>query len=120
MEELKLCESDHRFMNIIWDHEPLSSGKLVSLCLEILGWKKSTTYTMLKRLCERGLVQNENGTVSSLAARDDVRAFESERIVERTFGGSLPGFLAAFLGGKTISDEEAAELKRLIDEHREG
>ena len=120
LKELTLCESDYRFMSVIWDNEPLTSGELVTHCAQTLGWKKSTTYTMLKRLCERGLVQNENGTVSSLAARDDVRAFESERIVERTFGGSLPGFLAAFLGGKTISDEEAAELKRLIDEHREG
>lgn len=119
MDELKLCESDYRFMNIIWENEPLSSGKLVTLCLEELGWKKSTTYTMLKRLCERGFAKNESGAVTSLIPRDEVRAFESERVVERTFDGSLPGFLASFLGGKTISAEEAAELKQLIDAHRE-
>jgi len=120
MEELRLCESDMRFMNIIWENEPLSSGKLAALCLEQLGWKKSTVYTMLRRLCERGFVTNDGGTVSAMIPRGEVQAFESERVVERTFDGSLPGFLAAFLGGKTISEEEAAELKRLIDEHREG
>lgn len=120
MEELKLCESDMRFMNIIWENEPLPSGKLAALCLEELGWKKSTAYTMLKRLCEKGFLRNDGGTVSALVPRDQVQAFESERVVERAFAGSLPGFLASFLGGKTISDEEAAELKRLIDEHREG
>ena len=118
MEELKLCESDYRFMNVIWDHEPLGSGELVSLCSEILGWKKSTTYTTLKKMCEKGFAENRDTVVRALIPRERVRAFESERIVERAFAGSLPGFLAAFLGGKTISDEEAAELKRLIDEHR--
>ena len=120
MDELKLCESDMRFMSIIWENEPLSSGKLAALCLEILDWKKSTTYTMLKRLCERGFAKNDGGTVTSLIPREEVQAFESERIVKRTFDGSLPGFLAAFLGGKTISEKEAAELKQLIDAHREG
>ena len=119
MDDLRLCESDQRFMNVIWDNEPLSSGTLVSLCARELGWKKSTTYTMLKRLCQRGFAKNENTMVSSLISRDSVQAYESEHVVQRTFGGSLPCFLASFLGGKTISDEEAAELKRLIDQHRE-
>lgn len=119
MEELRLCESDYRFMNVIWDHEPLPSGELVSLCADILGWKKSTTYTTLKKMCEKGFAENVDTIVRARIPRDQVRAYESERIVERAFGGSLPGFLAAFLGGKTISDEEAAQLKALIDEHRD-
>ena len=119
MEHLKLCESDYRFMSVIWDHEPLPSGRLVELCTEILGWKKPTTYTTLKKLCEKGFAKNEASVVTALVPRDKVAAFESERVVERTFGGSLPGFLAAFLGGKTISEQEAAELKKLIDSHKE-
>ena len=119
MDELKLCESDFRFMDIIWENEPVSSGKLVELCADKLGWKKSTTYTVLKKLCEKGFAKNEGAVVTALVPRDKVAAFESERIVERTFNGSLPGFLAAFLGGKTISEQEAAELKKLIDSHRE-
>ena len=120
MEELKLCESDHRFMCVIWDNEPLSSGELVTRCAQELGWKKSTTYTVLKKLCEKGFAKNEKTIVTSLIPRDKVQAFESARFVERNFGGSLPGFLTAFLGGRTISEKEAAELKRLIDEHKEG
>ena len=117
--ELKLCESDYRFMSVIWDNEPLSSGALVEKCAEALGWKKSTTYTMLKKLCEKGFAKNERSCVTSLVARESVQKAESERIVEQTFSGSLPGFLVAFLGGKTISESEAEELKRLIDSHRE-
>ena len=120
MEHLKLCESDYRFMTVIWENEPLASGTLVELCAQKLGWKKSTTYTTLKKLCEKGFAQNENTEVSALIPRGQVRAYESERFVERTFDGSLPSFLASFLGGKTISEQEAAELKRLIDEHKEG
>ena len=120
MEELKLCESDFRFMDIIWANEPVPSGKLVELCFDKLGWKKSTTYTMVKKLSIKGFVKNEAAIVTSLIAREKVAAFESERVVERNFNGSLPCFLAAFLGGKTISEEEAAELKRLIDSHKEG
>ena len=120
METLKLCESDYRFMTVIWEHEPLASGALVELCAQKLGWKKSTTYTTLKKLCEKGFAQNENTVVTALIPREQVQAYESERFVERAFDGSLPSFLAAFLGGKTITEQEAAELKRLIDEHKEG
>ena len=119
METLKLCESDYRFMTVIWEHEPLASGALVELCAQKLGWKKSTTYTTLKKLCEKGFAQNENTVVTALIPREQVQAYESERFVERAFDGSLPSFLAAFLGGKTITEQEAAELKRLIDEHKE-
>ena len=120
MDGLKLCESDYRFMSILWDNEPLSSRALVDLCAQTLGWKKSTTYTVLKKLCEKGFAENEESTVRSLIPRNRVQAFASEHFVEHTFEGSLPGFLASFLGGKTLSEQEAAELKRLIDEHKEG
>ena len=119
MDDRKLCESDFRFMSVIWDHEPMTSRELVERCAERLGWKKSTTYTTLKKLCEKGYAQNEDTVVRALVPREQVQAYESEHLVERAFAGSLPGFLAAFLGGKTISEQEAAELKRLIDEHRE-
>lgn len=119
MDRLKLCESDYRFMSVIWDHEPVASGALVELCNEALGWKKSTTYTVLKKLCEKGFAKNEDTVVTALIPREQVQAFESEYFVERAFDGSLPGFLAAFLGGKTISRQEAEQLKRLIDEHKE-
>ena len=108
MESLKLCESDYRFMCVIWDNEPLASGKLVELCASGLGWKKSTTYTTLKKLCEKGFAKNENTVV----------AYASDHFVKQTFGGSLPQFLVAFLGGRKISEEEAEELKKLIDEHK--
>lgn len=113
----RLCDSDLRFMNVIWDNEPLSSNRLVKLCAEKIGWKKSTTYTMLRKLCEKGFAKNEYSTVTSAIDRDVIRANESDVFVEQTFGGSLPCFLVSFLGGKTISREEAEELKKLIDSH---
>ena len=113
----RLSESDYRFMCIIWDSEPLSSTELVKLCADRFGWKKSTTYTMLKRLIEKGLVKNEDSVVTALVSREWVRASESDLFVEQTFDGSLPGFIVAFLGGKKLSPEEAEELKRLIDSH---
>ena len=118
MEHLKLCESDYRFMTVIWDHEPLPSGQLVTLCAEQLGWKKPTTYTTLRKLCEKGFAKNENTIVTALIPREQVQAYASEHFVEHTFAGSLPGFLASFLGGKTISQREAEELKNLIDAHK--
>lgn len=119
MEELRLCNSDYRFMMIVWDHAPVGSGELVRLCQEQLGWKKSTTYTEIKRLCEKGLLKNEKAVVEPLVTREAVQAQESDAFVERTFSGSLPGFLTAFLGGKKLSDKEAEELKELIDNYRE-
>ena len=120
MDMLKLCESDYRFMTLIWEHGPVASGALVELSAGSLGWKKSTTYTVLKKLCEKGFAKNEDAVVTALIPREQVQAYESERFVERAFDGSLPGFLAAFLGGKTISQREAEQLKKLIDEHKEG
>lgn len=119
MDNLKLCESDYRFMTVIWDHQPLPSGQLAKICAERLGWKKTTTYTTLKKLCERGFAQNVDTIVSALVPREAVQAQASERFVEQTFAGSLPQFLVSFLGGKTISPQEAAELKLLIERHQE-
>lgn len=113
-----LCDSDYRLLSIIWDHAPVPSGQLVKLCQSQLGWKKSTTYTQLKRLSDKGLVQNWQSVVTPLVPRDQVQSQESNYFVDRTFNGSLPGFVAAFLGGKTLSDQEAEELKALIDQHR--
>lgn len=120
MENLKLCESDYRFMSVIWDNEPLPSGELVKLCAEKLGWKKATTYTTLKKLCDKGFAKNEDTVVSALVPRERVQAYASEHFVEHTFQGSLPAFLAAFLGDKVISEEDAQRLKKLIDQHKEG
>ena len=119
MDTKRLAESDYRLMCLIWDSEPVGSTRLAELALDRLGWKKSTTYTMIKKLTEKGLVKSENAVVTALTPRERVQRTESEKFVEQTFAGSLPGFLVAFLGGKRISAAEAEELKALIDAHRE-
>lgn len=119
MKEIRLCNSDYRFMRIVWEHAPVGSGELVRLCKEELGWKKSTTYTEIKRLCEKGILKNEKAVVEPLVTKEEVQAQESESFIERTFEGSLPGFLAAFLGGKKLSANEVQELKELIDTYQE-
>lgn len=120
MEHLKISEGEYRLACIVWDHEPLPSGKLVELAGEQLGWKKSTTYTVLKKLVELGVLKNENATVTALVPREDILRAESQDVVKRTFGGSLPSFLTSFMSGRTLSDAEADELKALIDRYREG
>ncbi len=120
MESYHLCDSEYRFMQVVWEAAPVGSGHLVELCRERLGWKKSTTYTVLKKLCEKGLLRNENSTVTVLAPQAAVTAEAAEEFVDRTFGGSLPGFLTAFMSGRKLTEEEAEALKRLIDAHREG
>ena len=120
MEYYHLCDSEYRFMQVVWEAAPVGSGRLVELCRDRLGWKKSTTYTVLKKLCEKGLLQNENSTVTVLAPREIVDNQAAENFVDRTFGGSLPGFLTAFMGGRKLTEQEAEELKRLIDAHKEG
>ena len=120
METKRLGAIETRFAELIWANAPLSSPELVRLCAEALGWKKSTTYTMLKKLVDKGYVKNENATVAALVSRETARAEESRYVVATSFAGSLPSFLVSFLGGKTISDEEAEKLKQLIDAHREG
>lgn len=119
MNDLKLCESEYRFMCVVWDNEPLTSKELVKKCADTLGWKKSTTYTVLKKMTERGFAENNSSTVTSLIKKENVQKNASEHFVEHTFQGSLPHFLAAFFRGKKLSEKEAAELKALIDEYKE-
>ena len=114
-----LCDSDYKFMTIVWEYAPINSGELVKLCSEKLGWKKSTTYTVLKKLCERGIFKNEGGEVSSLISRQDFYALQSEKFVDDTFGGSLPAFFAAFTKRKALSAEEIAEIRRMIESYEE-
>ena len=115
MEEIRLGLVESRFADIIWEQEPLTSRELVKLCLEKLEWKKSTTYTVLKKLCERGIFQNQDGTVTSLISRQDFYAMQSEKFVEDTFAGSLPAFLAAFTKRKTLSADEIAQIRAMIE-----
>lgn len=119
MDYAKLCDSDYRFMCVVWDHAPLDSGELVKLCQEELGWKKSTTYTIVRKMCEKGYIANENATITVLIPKEQAQREESQYFVDRTFDGSLPSFVAAFLGGKKISGEDAKKLKKMIDEHKE-
>lgn len=116
MEQHKLFDAEHKFVSIIWENEPINSTELVKLCLEKLGWKKSTTYTVLRKLCERGILQNQNAIVSTLVKREEAQMYESEVLIEKAFDGSLPQFLTAFLGKKKITEKEAEELKRIIEE----
>lgn len=120
MDHLRLAEGEYRFACIVWEHEPLPSGKLVELSQAQLGWKKSTTYTVLKKLVDRGVLRNENAVVTAAVPKEEVLREESRAVVERAFEGSLPSFLAHFMGGRTLSDAEADELKAVIDRYREG
>lgn len=115
MEEFKLGAVEAQFAEIIWREEPIPSGQLVKVCEKELGWKKSTTYTMLKRLCERGIFKNEGGCVSALMTKQEFAAAQSEKFVEDTFKGSLPAFLAAFTTRKKLSRKEIDEIKKMID-----
>ena len=118
MSELRMGAIESRFADMIWENEPVPSPELVKLAERELNWKKSTTYTVLKRLCERGIFQNRGGVVTSLISRQDFYAVQSEKFVEETFFGSLPAFLAAFTTRKKLSEEEIAELQALIDQSR--
>lgn len=119
MKYYKLAETEEKFAELIWQNEPIGSGDLVKLSEKEMNWKKSTTYTVLKKLCEKGIFQNENAVVSSLITRDEYYAKQSIRFVEDTFGGSLPKFLTAFISGRKLSKHQAEELKKLIDDHKE-
>lgn len=118
MAEYRLGEIETRFADLIWENEPLPSGELVKLAEAELSWKKSTTYTILRRLCERGIFQNDGGTVTSLISKQEFNAAQSERFVEETFKGSLPTFIAAFTKRKKLSDREIEEIRKIIDENR--
>lgn len=119
MEDLRLGVVESKFADIIWRDEPIPSGELVKICEKELNWKKPTTYTVLRKLCERGIFRNENGSVSSLISREDFYAMQSEKFVEETFEGSLPAFVAAFTKRKALSKDEISELKKLIDSYKE-
>ncbi len=115
--EYKLGEVESRFAELIWSHEPIGSGELVKLCAEQLEWKKSTTYTVLKKLCDKGYFQNVNGIVTSLVSRKESHVDRSRRFVEETFGGSLPAFLSAFTAGKKLDASEVAVIRQMINEY---
>ena len=114
MEEKKLGVIESRFADIIWNNEPIKSGELVKICAEELSWKKPTTYTVLRKLCERGIFQNVDGIVSSVISRDEFYAMQSEQFVNDNFKGSLPAFLAAFTSRNKLSEQEIEELEELI------
>lgn len=118
MPQYTLGEVEAVFASIIWDNEPLPSSRLVELCAQKLDWKKSTTYTVLRRLCQKGIFQNEGGMVTSLLTREEFAARQSQEFVDQAFDGSLPKFLAAFASRKKLSGEEIEQLQRLIDESR--
>ena len=119
MERFKLGEMEQKFADIIWENAPIGSRELTQLCEKAFAWKRTTTYTMLKRLCDRGLFVNESGTVSVLMAREEFQAAQGEQFINETFDGSLPRFLAAFSRRKKLSNKEILELKKLIDTYEE-
>jgi predicted transcriptional regulator len=120
METPKIFESEYRFCLILWEREPIKSSELVALCQEKLGWKPTTTYTVIKRLSERGVVKNENTVVSSLVTKEQVQAAEIDEMVEKTFEGSVPAFIAAFTKRKNLSEEEIDAVQQMIDRFRKG
>lgn len=119
METPKIFESEYRFCLILWEHEPVPSGKLVELCKENLGWSKATTYTVIRRLSERGVLKNENTIVSSLISKEEAQKSRLDEMVEETFEGSMPAFIAAFSKGKRLSKDEVEQLRQLIDSYEE-
>ncbi|MGI6031001.1 MAG: BlaI/MecI/CopY family transcriptional regulator [Eubacteriales bacterium] len=119
METPKIFESEYRFCLILWENEPVKSSQLVQLCKDKLGWKPTTTYTVIKRLSERGVLKNENTVVTSLVSKDEIQAAEIEELVEKKFEGSLPAFIAAFTRHQRISQTEIDEVQKMIDRFRE-
>ncbi|HWQ77335.1 MAG TPA: BlaI/MecI/CopY family transcriptional regulator [Anaerovoracaceae bacterium] len=119
MEQLKLCESEYRFSEIVWENEPLGSGELVRLCEERLGWKKSATCTVLKKLCDRGVLRNEDAVITSIIKQEQVRLHESDQIVNRAFSDSLPQFISAFIGDNKLTKVQADKLIKLIASFKE-
>ena len=118
METPKIFESEYRFCLILWAHEPIKSAELVELCREQLGWKPTTTYTVIKRLSERGVLKNENTVVSSLVTKDEVQSAQIDEMVEKTFEGSLPAFIAAFSRHRKLSEKELDVVQKMIDDYR--
>lgn len=117
MDDTRLGVVESQFADIIWKNAPLSSRDLVKLCQQQLEWKKSTTYTVLKKLCDRGIFQNEDGLVTPLVSRQEFHARQSQRFVEETFQGSLPAFISAFASGKKLSPQDVSDIRRMLDEY---
>lgn len=120
MEIPKIHEGEYRFCLILWEREPVTAVELVKLCQQRLGWKRTTTYTVIKRLGEKGVLRNDNGTITALVSKDEVQAYEIDALVEKTFEGSLPAFVAAFTRRQTLSEKELDEVQRMIDRIRGG
>lgn len=118
MKEIELGDVQAVFADIIWNNEPIGSGELVKICEKELNWKKPTTYTVLRKLCEKGLFKNEDGVVTSIISRDEFNASKSEKFVEDTYEGSLPAFIAAFMSHKKISKSEIDEIQKMINEYK--
>lgn len=117
METPKIYETEYRFCCIIWEHEPVNSGELVRLAFRELGWKKSTTYTIIKRLCERGILKSEDAIITSLYSKEQIQRQESREFLDKTFDGSLPAFLAAFAESKSLSAQDVVEIREMIDNY---
>ena len=117
MGDYKLAEAEEKFAQIIWDNEPVSSTELVRICEKEMNWKKSTTYTVLKKLCEKGIFRNENAIVSAKLSREEFYGMQSRKYVEDVFAGSLPRFLTAFCGGRKLSQKEIEEMRKFIEEN---
>ena len=120
MNDYQMGAVESKFADIIWENEPVSSTELVKRSEEMFKWKKSTTYTVLKRLCEKGIFQNNKGTVTSLVSKQEFYSVQSDKFVEETFNGSLPAFLAAFTARKNLTPDEVAQLRRMVEEYEEG
>lgn len=118
MTDLKLYDAEFKFMNIIWEFEPINSTKLINICKERLGWKKPTTYTVIRKLSERDIVKNENATVTALVKKEEIQKYEADTLLEKAFDSSLPSFIAAFLKGRSLTEEETRSLKKLIEEDK--
>ncbi|MBQ1476928.1 MAG: BlaI/MecI/CopY family transcriptional regulator [Erysipelotrichaceae bacterium] len=120
MKDLELGAVQERFADIVWAHEPIASGDLAKVCEKELNWKRPTTYTVLRKLCKKGVLQNKDGIVTSLLSREDFYSSKSEQIIEESYSGSLPSFIAAFISKKKISAEEAEEIQKMIDAFKQG
>ncbi len=118
MEDRRLGIVETQFADIIWEHEPIGSGELVRLCDKQLGWKKSTTYTVLRKLCQQGLFQNEGGVVTAQVTKEEFAAMQGEKFIEERFEGSLPAFIAAFAARRRLSEAEIADIRRMIDNYK--
>ncbi|MBO7514239.1 MAG: BlaI/MecI/CopY family transcriptional regulator [Lachnospiraceae bacterium] len=120
MQDMELGAVQLRFADIVWEHEPVASGDLVKICEKELSWKKPTTYTVLRKLCEKGLLQNQDGIVTTLIPKEEFYSARSEQIVEDSYQGSLPGFVASFISRKKLTSEEAEEIQKMIDAFKKG